>query len=190
MDEQLAELVRRAQRSDTAAFGTLIKRYERTALAVAYAQLRDATRAGDAVQDAFLKAWQKIGGLEDPARFPAWLCGIVRNAAIDQQRRMQRAPEPGIAPTLIDPRAAMNPSARLDRHERGLQIDAALGSLDDVSRTAIVLRYYEDLSSKEIGEILGVSAAAIDTRLSRARDELRRTLAPLMPEPATTSQHL
>ena len=70
------------------------------------------------------------------------------------------------------------------------QDHAALGSLDDVSRTAVVLRYYEDLSSKEIGEILGVSAAAIDTRLSRARDELRRTLAPLMPEPATTSQHL
>src|SRR6476469_4597919 len=127
LDEALAELIRRAKRSDRAAFGALIDRYERTALAVAYAQTRDANRAGDVVQDAFLKAWQKLGGLEDPSRFAPWLCGIVRNAAIDQQRQIQRAPEGGVAPTISDTRAGANPSARLDRHERRLQIDAALG---------------------------------------------------------------
>jgi RNA polymerase sigma-70 factor (ECF subfamily) len=185
LDEQLAEMVRRAKHSDAAAFGSLISRYERTALAVAYAHLRDATRAGDAVQEAFLKAWQKLGDLEDPSRFAPWLCGIVRNAAIDQQRRLQRAPEPGRASSLIDARAASNPSAELDRQERSLQIDAALGALDDVSRSAVILRYYEELSSKEIGELLGISAAAVDMRLSRARGELRRHLAALMPEPAS-----
>jgi len=51
-----------------------------------------------------------------------------------------------------------------------------------------VLRYYEDLSSKEIGELLGVSAAAVDTRLSRARDVLRQSLAALMPEPASATR--
>jgi RNA polymerase sigma factor (sigma-70 family) len=185
LDQQLAELIRRAQRGDKAAFGALIHRYERTALAVAYAQTRDANRAGDVVQEAFLKAWQKLAGLGDPSRFAAWLCGIVRNAAIDQQRRMQRAPIPGVASTLIDSSAGANPSAQLDHRELCLQIDSALAALDDVSRTAVVLRYYEGLSSNEIGELLGVSAAAIDTRLSRARDELRLSLAPLMPEPAT-----
>jgi RNA polymerase sigma-70 factor (ECF subfamily) len=184
LDEALAELIRRAKRSDRAAFGALINRYERTALAVAYARMRDSNRAGDVVQDAFLKAWQKLGGLEDPSRFGAWLCGIVRNAAIDQQRRMQRAPKGGVAPTIIDSRVGANPSARLDGQERCLQIDAALGELDEVSRTVVVLRYYEGLSSKEIGELLGVSAAAVDTRLSRARDELRLSLAALMPEAA------
>ena len=64
------------------------------ALSVAYAALGDPHAAGDAVQDGFAKAWQKLPGLNDPARFGTWLCGIVRNGAIDQRRRARLAPKP------------------------------------------------------------------------------------------------
>jgi RNA polymerase sigma factor (sigma-70 family) len=172
---ELTELVSRAQaRGDSAAFAAVILRCERTALAVAYAHLGDASRAADAVQEALLKAWQKLGGLEDPARFRAWLCHIVRNVSVDLRRQFK--PTEDIAST--DERAIGNQvSDEVDSGERRERVAAALSTLDDVSRSVVVLRYYEDLSSREIGELLGLSAAAVDMRLTRARQHLRPLLS-------------
>ena len=78
------------------------------ALAVAYAQVHDAHRASDAVQDAFLKAWQELPRLEDMQRFGGWLMQIVRNAAIDLRRRVKpTVPEyPDLAGKGVDPARA------------------------------------------------------------------------------------
>ena len=95
MAELVQELVSRARNraagnSDAAdAFAALIERFERAALAVAHALLHDPDRAGDAVQDGFLRAWQELAKLQDEKRFGGWLMQIVRNAAIDQRRRAQ-----------------------------------------------------------------------------------------------------
>ena len=183
MDDDLSALVLRSQRRDVTAFARLIRRFERTALSIAYAQLGDAGRAADAVQEGFLKAWQRIGDLNEPTRFPAWLCGIVRNAAIDLRRRNKPAD-----PSPERPRAKCapldDPANRLEDSERREQIHSALDELDELSRSAVVLRYYENFSSRQIGELLGISASAVDMRLSRARQELRQHLAALMPEQA------
>jgi RNA polymerase sigma-70 factor (ECF subfamily) len=185
-DEELIELVQRAKRRDAAAFAVLIRRCQRTALAVAYAQLGDGARAGDAVQDAFLKAWQKLETLDEPGRFDAWLCHIVRNVAVDQRRRWMKPVERAELATVPDVRPASDPAAGLDDAERRQQISAALASLDEVSRSAVVLRYYENLSSRQIGDLLGISAAAVDMRLSRARQELRPLLARMIEGEATS----
>jgi RNA polymerase sigma factor (sigma-70 family) len=181
-DDQLADLVLRAQRCDAAAFAALIRRLERAALAVAYAQLGgDAVRAGDAVQEAFLKAWQKLDALEDPAKFPAWLCHIVRNVAVDLRRRARPADDGAQDLSAADgAQVITDPAAGLDEAERRQQVTAALASLDELSRSAVVLRYYDNLSSREIGQLLGLSAAAVDMRLSRARQELRPLLAGML----------
>src|SRR6478752_2724151 len=91
MDHSPRELVMRAGRRDPTAFAALVSTHERTALAVAFAVLGDASAAGDVVQDAFIKAWQRLPDLQDPDRFPGWLAQIVRNTAIDARRR-QPAP--------------------------------------------------------------------------------------------------
>jgi len=171
---ELVLLVERARRRDAEAFGQLVRRYERTALAVAYAQLGDGNRAADAVQDGCLKAWQKLDTLCDPARFVAWWCGIVRNVAIDHRRRPREA---GWEAVPGDARAARNPAEEIGAAETRDQITAALDGLDDVTRTAVVLRYYEGLSSRQIGDLLALSPSAVDMRLSRARQELRVRLA-------------
>ena len=64
---------------------------------------------------------------------------------------------------------------------------AALATLDEQTRCAVVLRYYENLSSRQIGEVLDMSAAAVDMRLSRARNELKQKLA--WADPATNGTH-
>jgi DNA-directed RNA polymerase specialized sigma24 family protein len=65
------EAVRLAQNGDVAAFTDLIARFERTALAVAFGVLADSDRSGDTVQEAFVRAWQRLGDLREPERFGA-----------------------------------------------------------------------------------------------------------------------
>ena len=188
----LVALVRRAQRKDAEAFAQLIGRYERVALSVAHAAIGGTidvggTGAGDVVQEAFLRAWQRLPELKEPARFGPWLCGVVRNLAIDARRRLsvrkvqpQRGGEavdegPSPQAQLADERLA-GPQEQLHRQERDALLAEAIESLDEVSRTAVVLRYYENLSSKQIGELLELNATAVDMRLSRARQLLRARL--------------
>src|SRR5689334_8543590 len=89
-----AGLVRDARRGDdpqAAAFCALVRRFERTALAVAYACCGgDASLAGDVTQEAFLRAWRRLGELKDEEKFGPWLCGIVRNLSADARRRRGR----------------------------------------------------------------------------------------------------
>lgn len=171
------EQVARARGGDTGAFADLIRQHERTALAIAYASLGDAAAAGDVAQEAFLRAWQRLHELKEPARFSAWLARIVRNLAADQTRKrsfQQLADDQQIQDAGT---ASADPAARLDRQELSDGIDAALATLDEVTRLAVVLRYYDGLPSKQIGELLELSPAAVDMRLSRARVELRERLA-------------
>lgn len=173
MDGQVQELVSRAQRKDTHAFAELIDRYERAALAVAYAVLRDADLAGDAVQDAFLRAWTELGRLQEASRFGGWVMQIVRNAALDLRRK--RKPTVAEFPDLAA--ETDGPSVAGEMRERDQQVKAALDGLDDTTRMALMMRYYDGLSAKEIAELLELSPAAVDMRLSRGRSQLKETLA-------------
>jgi RNA polymerase sigma factor (sigma-70 family) len=196
-DDALVALVRRSQQKDPSAFTELIRRYERAALSIAYAALGDADRAGDVVQDAFMRAWERLGDLNEPARFGAWFCGIVRNLATDVRRRLRLAPRsetdviaasdsgPERRGVIIEDRLAPDPLDELDRREQQQLVGAAMDELDETTRTVLVLRYYDDQSSKEIGELLGLSPAAVDMRLSRARQQLRRKLAPAAAQAST-----
>ena len=184
--EAIITLVRRAQKRDADAFAALIRRFERVALSVAYGALGDPHAAGDAVQDGFAKAWEKVKDLKDPGRFGTWLCGIVRNGAIDQRRRARLAPKATLdaAPEAATPASAAlagrdwadDPSRMLELHEQEELLGKAIEELDDVSRTIVVLRYFQGLSSKEIGEIVDMNATAVDMRLSRARQQMKQKL--------------
>jgi RNA polymerase sigma-70 factor (ECF subfamily) len=164
-----------AQRGDRAAFAMLVKMFERSALAMAYAVVGDASGAGDVTQDAFLRAWQKLHTLDDPNRFGAWLARIVRNRAADQLRGGRRNVSIDNAQDVADP------ANDLEHAERRRLIDAAMMQLDELTRSAMALRYYENLGSREIAGLLGLSASAVDMRLSRGRAELRDKLEALNP---------
>jgi RNA polymerase sigma-70 factor (ECF subfamily) len=165
-------LVVAAQGRNAEAFAELIRRYEAIALSIAYAQTRNAADAGDVVQEAFLRAWQRLDTLEDPARFSHWLGRMIRNLAIDQKRRKR----PVRLDSDVDVPSISHATAGLEAAEQKRQLDHALSTLDELSRSCVVLRYYDNLSSKEIGELLDLSPAAVDMRISRARTHLREKL--------------
>ena len=173
MEPSPHELVRRSQRGDARAFTELIARYERSALALAYVATTDADRAADAVQEAFIRAWTHLASLKEPQRFGAWLSNIVRNVCADQHRRRRESGEQG-----LDQQAARDADVidELSRREDGDLVAAALVELEETTRAALVLRYYDGLSSKEIAQLLEISPAAVDMRLMRGRHELRKLL--------------
>jgi RNA polymerase sigma factor (sigma-70 family) len=185
------QLVIRSRRGDASAFAELVGAYERVALAVAYSVTSDAGGAGDVVQDAFLRAWQRVGDLKEPEKFGGWLCGIVRNLAIDAARaRAVRSAVhghgnhagfggPHDASGEFATATDGDPLQELDRRDRRDRVARALERLDEVSRSALVLRYYDNLSSKQIGELLSLAPTAVDMRLMRARRQLRGFLAEL-----------
>lgn len=178
MEGAAQDLVERAQRRDAEAFAALIRQYERVALAVAYAVLGDSAAAGDAAQDAFLRAWQRLPDLREPERFGTWLCGIVRNLAVDMLRRGGGRQTVPVRETLAaDGRFASDPLEELALQERNHSLAEALAELDDVTRSVVVLRYYDNLPSRRIGELLELTPAAVDMRLSRARHQLRQILS-------------
>src|SRR3954470_10428634 len=129
--ERLVEL---AQSQDADAFAALIPRFERTALALAYSVTGNATTASDIVQDAFVRAWQRIGDLEDRARFGGWLCRIVRNLAMDAARRGRGRAEP-MEETLALPAHPRDsdPESEMNRRETSQRVGQALEVLDELT---------------------------------------------------------
>jgi RNA polymerase sigma-70 factor, ECF subfamily len=173
VDGTVASLVQAAQRGDRDAFAALIRRFERTALALAFGIVNCAEAAGDVTQEAFITAWKRLGDIDEPARFPGWLCQIVRNTAIDLRRKRLRQQRVAMGAAVSE----VNTDDALGRHDTRSDIAEALERLDEMSRSVIVLRYYEGLASKEIAAVLGMTPAAVDMRLSRARQELREYLS-------------
>jgi RNA polymerase sigma-70 factor, ECF subfamily len=174
-------LIERARRGDADAFSALIGAYERIALAVAFGVLADAAAAADVTQDAFVRIWQRLGELREPARFGAWLCGIVRNLAIDSLRRKRPTEaldqcESSVSAERLGERWVSDPPEDAGRREWNARVAEAMAGLDETSRLVVTLRYYEDRPSKEIADLLEMTPAAVDMRLSRARKQLRELL--------------
>jgi RNA polymerase sigma factor (sigma-70 family) len=171
-----AELARSALSGDRGAFGELVERHARQVVALAYALVGDREKARDLAQESFLAAFQALGSLREPGRFGAWLAGIARRQciyAIRRERRAARALEARKdAPVVVVP----GPEGSAVRTDDEAQVLAALNCLGRRYREVLVLRHLEGRSYGDIAEALGLSAAAVEKRLTRARSMLRKVL--------------
>lgn len=165
---------------DAEAFGRLTERCERACLAMAYAVTRDAHLAADAVQEACLKGWHARRTLREPGRFESWLLSIVRRCATDlvRRRRPMRLVDSEAKEGATDPPAAApTPLEAAATRERDEAVRQVIDELDESSRIAVALRFYDGRTSSDIAGVLGCSPAAVDMRLKRARERLATLLA-------------
>ncbi|MDQ6941109.1 MAG: sigma-70 family RNA polymerase sigma factor [Candidatus Eremiobacteraeota bacterium] len=159
--------VRAARDGDRAALDRLLTALWPRAFRLAAGITQHAATAEDAAQDALVLVATRLPSLRDPAAYPAWSTRIVVNAATTALRRCvadAAADDRGTAPGFEDALAE-----RLD-------VLHALGTLPLWLRVPIVLRYVDDLSSREIGLALGVPAATIRFRLALGRRRLAAAL--------------
>lgn len=173
-----AALVERAGRGDPAAFGALASRHLDAAHAAALAVTLDRHDAEDVVQEAFLRALDRLESCRPAEKFRPWLLTIVRNQAFDLRRRRRvRAAEPLEAAESRSSHAR-EPLLFAERGDLREHLEAALVTLTDLRREVLLLHDLEGWRHGEIAEHLGIAEGTVRAHLFRARRDLRARLSP------------
>lgn len=179
------DLVRAIRAGDETAFAALMRRYNRRLFRLCRSVLRNEAEAEDAVQEAYVAAFLKLDGLENPARIGAWLSRIAWNESISRVRRLARraetvfAPEPDgdwAVPAMAELAVADQGDDMMMRSDARRLLERAIDRLDDVFRPVFVLRGVEEMSVAETAELLGIPADTVKTRYHRGRKALQRIL--------------
>lgn len=168
-------LVDRIVAGDRDAFREVLREHDDRLRGVAYKLLAgDRHRMDDALQEAYVRAYQALPRFRRDADLGSWLYRIVYNACIDELRRSRRRPEP------VDVGAGVEPPSRAPGPERAVSAaDAAaraLASLPDDQRVTVVLVDGEGFDNVTAARILGVAPGTVASRLSRARATMRAAL--------------
>ncbi len=169
-------LVLRAQDADREALAELVARWHPRLVGYALGLTGEEALARDAVQAAWLAAGRGIGRLDDPARFPAWICRIVSNKCADAIRRASRDRASARALARDKPAGTSNPSALASDSEETARVRGALARLGAAQRELLSLHYGSGLGVHDLASMLGVPMGTIKSRLHAARNELRAIL--------------
>jgi RNA polymerase sigma-70 factor (ECF subfamily) len=189
-------LIEACRAGQVEAFGVLVRRYQDRLYPTLLRLTGCAEDAHDLLQDAFLRAFEKLGRFHGDSSFYTWIYRIAVNLALSdrRRRRVTRRLAEGPNGEAIDPPDDPNqsdPSLPLLRAERDDLVLEALNALAPDHRTVVVLKDLDGLRYEEIAEILGIPVGTVRSRLHRARGELRERLrAVLEEEPArATARH-
>jgi len=174
-DQELA-WIQRAQAGDRAAFSRLVEAYQTPVYNLAYRMLGNATEAEDAAQETFLRAYTRLHTYCSEHKFSTWILSIASHYCVDRLRRRRftwlSTDEEPVQQIIQAYAGDESPeSAALDAESRA-EVQAMLNMLDPMYRTPLILRYWHDLSYKEIAEVMEVTEATVKTRLHRARLQL------------------
>lgn len=167
-----ADLVRRAQGGDEAAFAALVPDAANRLLGVAYRILHDQGLAEDATQQALLNAWRNLSDLRDPARFDAWTYRLVVHACYAEIRRRRLFRSPFALLERMGPvaRDETGDVVNRDRIERGFR------RLSTDHRVVLVLHHHVGLALTEVARILDVPVGTVRSRLHYASRALRTSI--------------
>ncbi len=172
----------RVKDGDMEAFERLIEAHQARVVGTVAKMLGDHTDAEDIAQQVFIRVWNSAARYEPSAKFTTWLFTITRNLVFNEARRrkrhatvsLEREPdEPAFHP---EDTQTKSPSAAMLDTEMQKAIQAAIDSLPEIQRLAVVLRRYQDVSYEEMAKILNLSVPAVKSVLFRARTELRERL--------------
>ena len=146
---------------------------------IAIKYMKDQTEAADVLQDAYMKAWQSLGTLKEPEKFPGWVGQIVANTALMALRKKQPLTfsdmsgenEEGeeFVYDIEDESIERQPELNYTTNERQEIIRSMIGSLSDEQRLCVMMYYVEEMSVKEIAETLGCSENTVKSRLNYGR---------------------
>ena len=175
------DLIAKAKRGNVEAYNLLVSRWEKRVFNYLLRLVSNREDAMDLSQDVFLKAFQNLAKLDDPARFSAWLFRIAHNEAFSQLRR--KRPETEL---LIDP-PSRGVEGGLLPMELSLAVESALKRLTEEQRETVLLKVYQGFKFDEMSEILEIPVSTVKSRLYTALELLKTSLAPAVLEKAALS---
>lgn len=179
-DEELAVLV---QRGDEEKFGILMERYEPKLHRYGKKFLFNTDNIEDVVQEVFIKVYQNIQSFDASKKFSSWIYRIAHNTFVNALRDAQKNPMPIFDfDTLVSHPAYDDPAVK-EREQKDMRkmIDEGLEYLAPVYREVIILYYLEELSYKEIADVLHLPVGTVGIRLKRGKEALGKSLDNLKP---------
>ena len=179
-------LTRRISDKDVEAFREIVDRYQNSVYNICLSLIGDHHQAEEAAQDTFYQIYRSAGTFRGESRFSTWIYRIAVNRSLNlihknkkhrwlksldslwneqiEEKRIPYAPSPD------------EPGKILEEKERKNLIERAVASLPEKQRVAFVLNKYENLTSKEISEVLGISIHSVEARIHRAKLRLQKKL--------------
>lgn len=167
-----AELVRQAQAGGTEAYAELVRRWAGRVTALCHARMGNAHLADDLAQETLLRGFRAIATLSNPERFGAWLCGIALRVCLDHRKSPKNHQvlfstlDNEHQPDNYLPCAGESSLALLEREEERQMLLEQVEKLPPDYRQVLMLFYYQDITYREIAELLGVSVPTVNARLT------------------------
>jgi RNA polymerase sigma-70 factor (ECF subfamily) len=171
-------LVRACLAGDASAYEVLVHRYSGPLYNAAYRITRSREDAVDAIQSAFVNAWQRLDSFDFSHRFFSWIYRIAVNESLDVLRRTRREEPIGDDEELLPAGEMADPARQLDGAQLAKRVQAALDRMKGEDRVVLTLRHFSECSYREIADILGIEEKTVKSRLFEARQRLRVLLEP------------
>ncbi len=172
MIEDDIKIVRETLAGNTKMFGLLVDKYQNAIFNLAFRMTRDASLAEDISQEAFLKAYRKLGSFDPDKKFFSWLYKIAVNEALNTLKRENEFLE--YNDENNDP--AEDDTAKERLNELSEKLKKAVNMLPPKYKVPIVLKHYEGLSYEEISVMLDIPVGKVKSRLYTARENLKLCL--------------
>lgn len=166
------ELIQKFKNGQLQAFQMLVKKYQNTAINIAYSLVNNRQDAEDIAQESFIKVYRSIDSFKAEAQFSSWLYRIIVNTAYDFLRRKKHIP---VSSSDIEYMSAVDPKGTEDPCIKELIRDALI-EIPFEYRSALVLREIEGLSYEEIARALKISIGTVESRIFRGRTMLKDIL--------------
>lgn len=190
----VADQVIKARSGDRLAFHQLVDRFHPAVYRMIYYRTRSRMDAEDLTQDVFLQAYKHMGKLQSPEKFRGWLFRIALNRVRDYHRKKQfralfsiGSTDDDQQPEPADPLERPSAESRLDRHRFWQQVGTLLAPLARMEREVFLLRFFDQLSIKEMTQTLKKNESTVKTHLYRALKKVKadadnwRSLTEMLP---------
>lgn len=184
--DELVAVVKSAQSGDKTAIEKLFKEYNQKVYYSALLIVKNEELAKDVTQETFITVIKKICELENPEAFPAWIKKIAQSKCSDYYKKKEVIHETTVSTdedtdfnvfgSIQEDDSEFIPDEALDREDLKRVILGILNELPEVQRAAIFMRYYEEMSVKEIAEIQGVSEGTVMSRLNYGRKAIAKAI--------------
>jgi RNA polymerase sigma-70 factor, ECF subfamily len=174
-----AELVLAALAGHGEAYAELVQRWSGRIMAICHARTGRADVAEDLAQETLLRGFRALQTLAEPEKFGHWLCGIALRACLDWLKARERSTVPF---SVLSNNHQLDEDRQPCAEDNVVTRDECSRLLREVERLPMIYRqvlmlyYYDDLTYRELGELLGITPAAVNARLTRARTMLRERL--------------
>lgn len=187
-----AALLAAVRGGDQVAWRALVDRHERAVAGVVVGMLGPGDEADDVGQETFIRFYRSLDAFRGDASLKTWLQRIATNLSLNALRRRKRGLRRFLDIDDVDestPQLQTDGSAAVSTRASVELVRAAVSTLPDKHRPVVVLRMFEGYSTRETAEMLGIPEGTVLSRLSRALEQLKRTLEPLVRDESTGGPH-